>query len=635
MVEVSLTVGKLDASLALLLTKDHHLIEFPTILLPNGVKAGSIVKIKCEQDSETEREEHDQFVALQNEILSTFGTALPKPPVLRVKNVTQTLIVLEWDPLDLGTATLKNLVLFKDDKKLGAIPQPLTNKTTKLSGLQFDKEFTFQLRLDTTAGTYMSDVINVRTHKMTDLSGITVCLGDFSANEPFSTDDIESTLSAMGAHAAQKSIQVDTTHYICTRENPQNEEFVKAQEMNIPIVRPEWLKACERERRIVGVRSFYVKDCSLPDIFAKDYWGKGTTAAAATSAGAAAAAEAAAPPAHETEPEASEPAPKEASTNEAPEAPAVVVDAAPEEAGSAEPDAEAANKADKEADKEAIEEAEAEEKPAGEDSQPQAMAELKDESELKQPQASHAPEHALPTTVEHTLTPEIPDAQPATSDPLVEGLTDDLGYQEPEANVPPEDPVPEPTPEEAPEPKAEETDPFEVKEVEDAAPVAAPEPDASTGDLVDINLNSVANSQANLADTLDASHGTQPKMSLAEELAAAESSPAPLIEQYPIEVQRAQPVPQPVSLKKKDAEGEEKKDDEKPDEKTEEKVEEKAGDKADDKTDDKTDDKAENEEKAQNDDGDLEGGIEEVDLNDTNTPVQTGGKNKKKKKGKK
>ena len=56
MVEVSLTVGKLDASLALLLTKDHHLIEFPTILLPNGVRAGSIVKIKCDQDLEGEKE---------------------------------------------------------------------------------------------------------------------------------------------------------------------------------------------------------------------------------------------------------------------------------------------------------------------------------------------------------------------------------------------------------------------------------------------------------------------------------------------------------------------------------------------------------------------------------------------------
>ena len=55
MVEVSLTVGKLDASLALLLTKDHHLIEFPTILLPNGVRAGSIIKIRCDQDFDSEK----------------------------------------------------------------------------------------------------------------------------------------------------------------------------------------------------------------------------------------------------------------------------------------------------------------------------------------------------------------------------------------------------------------------------------------------------------------------------------------------------------------------------------------------------------------------------------------------------
>lgn len=279
MVEVSLTVGKLDASLALLLTKDHHLIEFPTILLPNGVKAGLIVKIKCDQDLATETEEHKQFLDLQDEILDTFGTALPQPPVLRVKNVTQTLIVLEWDPLDLGTATLKNLILFKDGKKLGAIPQPLTNKTTKLSGLQFDKEFTFQLRLDTTAGTYTSDVITVHTHKMTDLSGITVCLGDFAANEPFTREDIVATLSNMGAHPPQDLIKVDTTHYICTRENKENEEYIKAQEMNIPIVRPEWLKACERERRIVGVRQFYVNDCSLPEIFSKNYWGEDSAAA--------------------------------------------------------------------------------------------------------------------------------------------------------------------------------------------------------------------------------------------------------------------------------------------------------------------------------------------------------------------
>lgn len=275
MVEVSLTVGKLDASLALLLTKDHHLIEFPTILLPNGVRAGSIVKIKCDQDFETEKHEANQFKLIQDEILNTFGKNLPKNPVLSVKNVTQTSCVLEWDNLDLGTSSLKNLFLFKDGKKLGTIPQPLTNKTTKLSGLPIDKTFEFQLRLDTTAGIYNSDILEVTTHKMTDLSGITVCLGDINANEQFSVDDIEQALKDMGAnYPAQTKVSVDTTHFICTRENKQNPEYIKASEMNIPIIRPEWLKACQRDRRIVGVRDYYVRDCVLPDIFAKNFWNK-------------------------------------------------------------------------------------------------------------------------------------------------------------------------------------------------------------------------------------------------------------------------------------------------------------------------------------------------------------------------
>lgn len=277
MVEVSLTVGKLDASLALLLTKDHHLIEFPTILLPNGVKAGSIVKIKCDRDLVTEKEEAAQFQQIQDEILATFGKNLPQLPVLSIKNVTQTSCVLEWDALDLGTASLKNLVLFKDDKKLGAIPQPLTNRTTKLSGLPIDKAFKFQLRLDTTAGVFLSNLVEVKTHKMTDLSGITVCLGDITPNDQFTVEDIQETLKSMGAHyPAQDKLMVDTTHFITTRENKQNPEFLKANEMNIPIIRPEWLKACELERRIVGVRDFYVKDCVLPDILAKNYWNKGS-----------------------------------------------------------------------------------------------------------------------------------------------------------------------------------------------------------------------------------------------------------------------------------------------------------------------------------------------------------------------
>lgn len=274
MVEVSLTVGKLDASLALLLTNDHHLIEFPTILLPNGITSGSIVKLTCEQDVEKEKKEEQEFRQIQEDIMTLFAKNLPEPPVLKIRNVTQTSCVLEWEDLKLGTASLKNLILLKDGKKLGVIPQPLVNKTTKLSGLPIDKTFNFQLRLDTTAGVYQSDVIEVTTHKMTDLSGITVCLGDISASEKITLEDIEATLKNMGAHyPIQREVKVDTTHFICTRENKQNPEYLKAYDMNIPIIRPEWLKACERERRIVGVRNFYVKDCVLPDIYAQNYWG--------------------------------------------------------------------------------------------------------------------------------------------------------------------------------------------------------------------------------------------------------------------------------------------------------------------------------------------------------------------------
>ena len=139
-----------------------------------------------------------------------------------------------------------------------------------MSGLPIDKSFKVQLRLDTTSGTFLSNEIEVTTHKMTDLSGITVCLGDLTPNDQFNKEDIEEALKNMGAkYPVQQQVKVDTTHFLCTRENKQNPEYVKANDMNIPIIRPEWLKACERERRIVGVRDFYVKDCVLPDIFAK------------------------------------------------------------------------------------------------------------------------------------------------------------------------------------------------------------------------------------------------------------------------------------------------------------------------------------------------------------------------------
>ncbi|KAK9451876.1 uncharacterized protein V1518DRAFT_409798 [Limtongia smithiae] len=263
MVEVSLTVGKLDASIAMLLTSDHHLIEFPSILLPSSVQAGSIVKINCTQDFDAERKDQQEFDDLQSKIFELYGRRSPIRPQLRVRNATQTSIVLEWDPLDLATADLRSLSLYRNNTRLGRIPSPMTNTSTKLSGLSIDTAYTFHLELATSAGTYVSDKITVKTHKMTDLSGITCCLGIVSDEDRAILDDV---VARIGAKPLQDRVRIDTTHFICSEGS--GAQWERALETNIPIVRPEWLRACESEGRIVGVRSYYlnVDPTSMPPL---------------------------------------------------------------------------------------------------------------------------------------------------------------------------------------------------------------------------------------------------------------------------------------------------------------------------------------------------------------------------------
>src|SRR5579862_370568 len=133
--KVQFTVGKLDAGMAILLTQDHHQIEFPSILLPKTVTTGSIIDLSVTQNPDQETAVHNSFLALQKTIRETFAARSPSTPVLRLRNATQTSAVLEWDPIDIATAELKSLTLWRDGTRLGNIPKPLSTTTTKLSGL--------------------------------------------------------------------------------------------------------------------------------------------------------------------------------------------------------------------------------------------------------------------------------------------------------------------------------------------------------------------------------------------------------------------------------------------------------------------------------------------------------------------
>lgn len=276
---ISLTVGKVDAGVAVLLTQDKRLvcalqltvaaeaipspslersttnwlqIEFPSILLPPNISSGSIVDITVSRNFASEQKSQAAFLALQDSIYSSFGDAEPSAPVLRCRNATQTSVVLEWDPIELATADIISLSLFRNGQKAGNIPRPGVMQSTKISGLAVDTEYTFHLVLRTSAGTFSSEKVVVKTHKMTDLSGITITPGILPAQL---RDSLTKAVERIGAKMAD-TVRIDTTHFVTTEGR--GLQWEKAVEMNIPVVRPEWVEGCERGGRIVGVRQYYL-----------------------------------------------------------------------------------------------------------------------------------------------------------------------------------------------------------------------------------------------------------------------------------------------------------------------------------------------------------------------------------------
>jgi chitin biosynthesis protein CHS5 len=161
-------------------------------------------------------------------------------------------VVLEWNPIRLATADLISLALYRNGQKAGNIPRPLQMHSTKISGLAVDTEYTFHMVLRTTAGTFSSERVAVRTHKMTDLGGITITVGVLP---PAMRERLVQTVDRIGAKIVD-NVRIDTTHFITTEGRGMAWE--KAVEGNIPVVRPEWVEACEQSGRILGVTKFYL-----------------------------------------------------------------------------------------------------------------------------------------------------------------------------------------------------------------------------------------------------------------------------------------------------------------------------------------------------------------------------------------
>jgi type IV secretory pathway VirB10-like protein len=68
-------------------------------------------------------------------------------------------------------------------------------------------------------------------------------------------DNLTKAVERIGAKLVD-GVRIDTTHFVTTEGRGQ--QWEKAVESNIPVVRPEWVEACEKGGRILGVTKFYL-----------------------------------------------------------------------------------------------------------------------------------------------------------------------------------------------------------------------------------------------------------------------------------------------------------------------------------------------------------------------------------------
>jgi hypothetical protein len=273
------TVGKVDAGMAILLTEENQLIEFPSLLLPAGVTAGAVVNISVRRDPTAESEERREFLEVQERILHEFGTAPPEPPHLQVRSTTQTSVTLSWTPLVLNAADLRSLEVYRDGERCHLNFPALESCWAKVTGLEVDREYEFFLRMRTSAGTFESNRILARTHTLENLTGIHVTFGRFTPTDRTSSldksteidpiqlardqqeqqdaiDAIKECLDRIGAHWSDE-VTVDTTHVLARW--PGGPNYDAAVRWNIPIVKPEWLFVCEQKGRIQPAGAYYLR----------------------------------------------------------------------------------------------------------------------------------------------------------------------------------------------------------------------------------------------------------------------------------------------------------------------------------------------------------------------------------------
>ncbi|KAI9142857.1 hypothetical protein BKA69DRAFT_1156015, partial [Paraphysoderma sedebokerense] len=162
---VQLVVGKVDAGRSYhpISTLDHHVLEFPTLLLPPDIGSGSIIDVQVSRNENAEEQQQTEFENIQDQILSEFGYNEPMPPEVYASNVTSSSCILRWKNGRVGKTEFEGVQIWMNGKVKGKDKDSdVVCGAWKFDELDGGKDVEFWVVLRTSGGVVTSDHVVIK-----------------------------------------------------------------------------------------------------------------------------------------------------------------------------------------------------------------------------------------------------------------------------------------------------------------------------------------------------------------------------------------------------------------------------------------------------------------------------------------
>lgn len=229
---------------------------YPLTLRQANIETGSTIEATFVNKSNYKDDGFSEFKEIQKRILDTLHKE-PSPPVLSSYGVTQTTAILRWEELNLHPVELLKIRIFKDSDEVMNQVNPAISQV-RITGLNMGYTYNFFIIVYTSAGKYRSNRVSVTTLTMEDLRGLNICFGIIEEAE------LEELKSILLKHSASYSedVSLATTHFVTTK--PSGSRYAEAKDLDIPIVTPSFIKACDIKKRVQPASSFALQSSKAP-----------------------------------------------------------------------------------------------------------------------------------------------------------------------------------------------------------------------------------------------------------------------------------------------------------------------------------------------------------------------------------